>query len=70
MNMCSEEYDEFGWFVPEDLIKPDAELKLHPVLFRGVKELVAKKTKDALHLAVLKNAPDAELAALVRRLYR
>jgi hypothetical protein len=40
------------------------------VLFRGVKELVAKKTKDALHLAVLKNAPDAEVAALVRRLYR
>jgi isopentenyldiphosphate isomerase len=70
MNMCSEEYESFGWFVPEDLIKPDAQLKLHPVLFRGVKELVAKKTKDALHAAVLADAPDAEIAALVRTLYR
>jgi hypothetical protein len=40
------------------------------VLFRGVKELVAKKTKDALHAAVLADAPDAEIAALVRTLYR
>ena len=45
MNMCSEEYESFGWFVPEDLIKPDAQLKLHPVLFRGVKERRGEENK-------------------------
>ena len=69
MTMCSEEYEEFGWFVPEDLLKPECDIKLHPVLRRGVSELVKKKTKDALHRAVLDGAPDETIAALVRQLY-
>lgn len=69
MNMCSEEYESFGWFVPETLIAPGADLKLHPVLHRGVTELVRKKTKDKLQVAVLETKSDAEVAALVRQLY-
>lgn len=68
MNMCSAEYEEFGWFDPVALLKPDAELKLHPVLHRGVEELVKKKTKDALHDAVLRRADDKTIADLVRKL--
>ena len=47
MNMCSEEYESFGWFVPEDLIKPDAQLKLHPVLFRGSRSSWRRKQRRA-----------------------
>ncbi len=64
-----EEYESFGWFVPETLIAPGADLKLHPVLHRGVTELVRKKTKDKLQVAVLETKSDAEVAALVRQLY-
>ena len=68
MTMCSEEYEAFEWFVPEDLLKPECDIKLHPCP-RGVSELVKKKTKDALHHAVLDGAPDETIAALVRQLY-
>ena len=68
MNMCSVVYEEFGWFDPVALLKPDAELKLHPVLHRGVEVLVKKKPKDALHDAVLRRADDKTIADLVRKL--
>lgn len=66
MNMCSAEYHEFGWFEPEALL---ADETLHPVVRNGVKELVNKGVKDALHRAATEGGSDAEIAALVRKLY-
>lgn len=67
MNMCSEEYLEYGWFEPEALM---ADNTLHPVVRNGVKQLVGKKVKDELHRVTMGGGSDAEIATLVRKLYR
>ena len=66
MNMCSQEYHEFAWFEPEALV---ADESLHPVVRNGVNHLLKKRIKDALHEAVTAGGSDAEIAALVRKLY-
>ena len=38
MVMCNEEY-ETCWFQPEELLSEGSEIKLHPVLRRGLTEL-------------------------------
>ena len=66
MNICSAEYSAFGWFEPSALLADPA---LHPVVRHGVRELVNKGVKDDLHRAATGGGSDADIAALVRKLY-
>ena len=69
MTMCNEEYETWGWFQPEELLAEGAEIKLHPVLRRGLTELVNNHIKQELHRKVCEGGSDAEIAALVKKIY-
>ena len=69
MVMCNEEYETWGWFQPEELLSEGSEIKLHPVLRRGLTELVNNHIKQELHRKVCEGGTDAEIAALVRKIY-
>jgi len=69
MVMCNQEYETWGWFQPEELLSEGSEIKLHPVLRRGLTELVNNHIKQELHRKVCEGGTDAEIAALVRKIY-
>ena len=66
MTMCNEEYDGYGWYTSEEILADESK---HPVVRRGVRELIRKGMKERIHAAVVSGADDATIAAAVRQLY-